>query len=207
MTPDAKTLEGLFPATTMPDSDWWTILWSDPGLVLDKLGVEPTLDVIDLCCGDGLFTAALARKARRVLAIDIDPRLLELARARVRESDMRNCEFIEANAYRLSDVVPWPADWVLIANTFHGVPDKTRLASAVARVLKPNGRFVVVNWHRRAREETTVCERPRGPKTDLRMTPEDVAAQVEPAGFRLARLVDLPPYHYGAVFDRLDTSA
>lgn len=207
MTSDAKVLEGFFPATAMPDRHWWTVLWPDPGLVLEKLGVERARDVIDLCCGDGLFTTALARTTGRVLAIDIDPRMLALARAKVTEAGVSHCEFIEADAYRLSQVVPWPADWILMANTFHGVPDKTRLASAVARVLKPSGQFVVVNWHRRAREETTVCGEPRGPKTDLRMRPEDVAAQVEPAGFRLARLVELLPYHYGAIFDRLDTPA
>jgi len=58
-------------------------------------------------------------------------------------------------------------------NTFHGVPDKSRLARAVAAVLQPNGRFAVINWHRRSREETIVLGQPRGPKTEMRMTPED----------------------------------
>ena len=32
------------------------------------------------------------------------------------------------------------------------------------------------------------------------MTPEDVRAEVEPAGFGLDRVVEFEPYHYGAVF-------
>ena len=44
---------------------------------------------------------------------------------------------------------------------------------------------------------------PRGPKTDMRMTLDDVAAVVEPAGLVFARVVELPPYHYGAVFQKL----
>ena len=63
-----------------------------------------------------------------------------------------------------------------------GVSEKGRFAGAVAAVLKPGDRFAVVNWRPRPREETTVLGRPRGPKTEMRMTPAAVAAAVEPAG-------------------------
>jgi predicted methyltransferase len=89
----------------------------------------------------------------------------------------------------------------LIANTFHGVPDKARLARAVTAMLKPGGRSVIVNWHRRPRERTTILGQPRGPQTDMRMTPEEVAMEVAPAGLRLVRTVGLPPYHYGVIFE------
>jgi hypothetical protein len=52
----------------------------------------------------------------------------------------------------------------------------------------------------RAIEETLVLGQPRGPQTG--MTPADVAAAVEPAGFILACVVELPPYHYGAIFQK-----
>lgn len=51
------------------------------------------------------------------------------------------------------------------------------------------------------REQTTVLGKPRGPATPMRMSPEAVQAVVEPAGFVLERIVELPPFHYGAVFD------
>lgn len=202
MVSGEKTIEGFFPATVMPDPNWWNALWSEPVDVLAKLGVEAGMDIVDLCCGDGLFTAALARMARHVVAIDINPHMLDLARAKVATTGAGNCEFVEGDAYEISTHVPWPADWVLIANTFHGVPDKARLARAVTAALKPGGRFVVVNWHRRPREETVVLREPRGPRTEMRMTPDDVTAVVEPAGLRLVRVVELPPYHYGAIYEK-----
>ncbi len=76
-------IEGFFPATSMPDSDWWQALWPQPGKVLADLGIEPEMTVIDLCCGDGLFAAPLARMARRVVAIDLDPEMLRIAQERV----------------------------------------------------------------------------------------------------------------------------
>jgi ubiquinone/menaquinone biosynthesis C-methylase UbiE len=186
----------------MPDFDWWEALWPDPHGVLLALGVKRNIDAIDLCCGDGLFTAPLALFARHVFAIDIDPEMLTLARRKLEAAGATNCDFIEADAYELAELIPRPVDHVLIANTFHGVPDKLRLAHSVASVLKPGGEFAVVNWHRRPREETTVLGKARGPKTEMRMEPSDVAVSVHGADLTLARVVELPPYHYGAVFCR-----
>jgi len=160
------------------------------------------MDVVDLCCGDGLFTVPLAKMARRVTAIDLDPEMVNRARARVAAAKATNCVSIVGDAYDLAALVMEPVDAVLIANTFHGVPDKQRLARAVAEVLRPGGRLSVINWHRRPREETLVLGQARGPKTEMRMESVDVVATAEPAGLKLARIVELPPYHYNAIFEK-----
>jgi SAM-dependent methyltransferase len=194
-------LEGFYPATAMPDPDWWQTLWPDPEGVVRKFGVTPGMAVVDLCCGDGLFTVALAVIARnRVYAIDIDPEMLDRAQAAVQAARAPGCQFIQGDATDLVRLVPEPVDCIFHANTFHGVPDKTGLARAAATLLKPGGRFVVVNWYPLPHEQTTVLGQPRGPKTELRMAPSDVTAAVEPADLWAAEVVDLPPYHYGAVF-------
>ena len=81
---------GFFPATTMPDADWWQALWPDPARVLVEMGVAQGMVAVDLCCGDGLFTVPLARVAKRVYAIDIDPVMLARARARLAEARAAN---------------------------------------------------------------------------------------------------------------------
>jgi len=191
---------GFFPATTMPDADWWQALWPNPAKVLAEVSVEPGMVAVDLCCGDGLFTVPLASIAKHVYAIDIDPAMLDRARARVAAAGVANCEFVVADAMTVDAVVPEPVEYVFLANTFHGIPDQLGLARAVAAMLKPEGQFAIVNWHRRPRGETVVLGKPRGPKTEMRMEPNDVAAIIKPAGLFLNRVVDLPPYHYGVVF-------
>ncbi len=190
----------LFPATSMPDADWWRALWPDPGAVLANLAIAGGGLAIDLCCGDGLFTVPLAREVQQVIAIDLDPAMLRLARRRGEVAEQKNIFYVAADACDLACIREGCMDFVLIANTFHGVPDKTRLAHAVVRVLVPGGRFAVINWHRRPREKTTVLGEPRGPGTELRMTPADLEASLHPAGLSEIRLVELPPYHYAAVF-------
>jgi ubiquinone/menaquinone biosynthesis C-methylase UbiE len=154
-----------------------------------------------------LVHIAIAKIGRAVIAIDIDGKLLETARVRLAESGWTNCVFIEANAYDLAKVLHDRVDYVFLANAFHGVPNKPRLASAVHDVLKPGGLFAVVNWHARPREETIVLGEPRGPANELRITPEETIALVQSSGLAFHRQIEVPPYHYAAVFERRSTSA
>ncbi|MER8477968.1 class I SAM-dependent methyltransferase [Mesorhizobium sp. M1163] len=195
-----STIPGLFQGTEMPTGGWWEALWPDPAGVLTAVGMKHGMDVVDLCCGDGWFTLPMARVVRQVIAIDIDADLLEVARRRLADGGASNCEFVAGGAYELARLVPRPVDFVFMANAFHGVPDRPRLARAVRATLGRAGRFAIVNWHQQPREQTTVLGEPRGPKTELRLSPGQTTAAAEASGFKLAELMDIPPYHYGAVF-------
>ena len=196
------TLPGFFTGTGMPDPGWWEALWPEPARVLAQTGVTANMTVIDLCSGDGWFTWQLAKLARAVIAIDIDAKLLATARLRLTENGLTNCQYVEADAYDLPQRIAVAVDHVFLANAFHGVPDKPRLIQAIAAVLKPAGVLAIVNWHARPREQTPVLGEPRGPATELRLTPAATIASVEPNGFTLRTVVDVSPHHYGAVFER-----
>jgi protein-L-isoaspartate O-methyltransferase len=193
----------FFEGTGMPDPGWWEALWPDPAGVLASVGIQPGMNVVDLCAGDGWFTAQIARVAARVIAVDIDPVLVELSRQRLRELGLTNCEFVAGDAYQLPNMVHQPVDFVFLANVFHGVPDRPKLVAAIRDALRPGGQLAVVNWHPRPREETSVLGEPRGPKTELRMSAAATIRDGEAGGLSLVRVVELPPYHYGAVFKRI----
>jgi SAM-dependent methyltransferase len=190
----------FFEGTEMPDTGWWEMLWPDPAGTLIRIGLERGMDVIDLCCGDGWFTLAIAKTARHVVAIDLDEAMLNAARRRLAAAGLTNCEFIAADAYEVARLAPNSVDFVLLANAFHGVPDPPRLVRAVGLVLRPGGRFAVVNWHQLRREETTILGEPRGPKTELRISPQQTITCVEAGGLTFTECVELPPYHYATLF-------
>lgn len=199
---ETERMSGFFRGTEMPDPDWWQALWSEPTRVLRDAGLVAGASAVDLCAGDGWFTLPMARVARHVIAVDIDAVLLGRARQRLSRANATNCEFKVADAFDLAKLVTEPIDFVFLANAFHGVPDQTGLSAVVATVLRPGGQFAIVNWHRRPREETVVLGEPRGPRTELRMTPDAVKALVEPSGLGLRYVADVGPYHYACVFER-----
>jgi SAM-dependent methyltransferase len=194
---------GFFQGTEMPTAGWWEALWPDPAGVLAAVGLRPGMGVIDLCSGDVWFTLQIAKVARHVCAIDIDPNLLEVARHRLAENGVTNCEFIPGDAYDIAKLTA-PADFIFLANAFHGVPDRARLAEAARTALKADGSFAIINWHKRPREETPILGDPRGPKTELRMSPEETIKSVERPGLKFMKVVEVPPYHYGFAFRRSD---
>jgi len=187
----------------MPTAGWWEALWPNPAKVLESVGLRRGMEVIDLCSGDGWFTLQIAKIAHSVTAIDIDAALLEIARHRLTEGGLTNCNFIAGDALSVAALAK-PADFVFMANAFHGVPDRARLAVAIRDAMKPDGLFAVINWHKRPRGETTVLGEPRGPRTELRLSPEETIRSFEGSGLRRVMFVEVPPYHYGIVFSRFN---
>ncbi len=187
----------------MPDPDWWQTLWPDPDRVVKDLGARSGLATLDVCCGDGRFTPALCRAVApaMVQAIDLDAGELDLARRACADENCENAEFVQADVSDLSLSIAEPQDFVFIANTFHGIPDKLMFAEGVQRILKPDGRLVIVNWHDTDRRLTTVDGKARGPTTGMRLSPKACAESIFAAGFALCNVVELEPYHYGAVFE------
>lgn len=190
----------IFPATVMPDVDWWHTLWPHPDAVIHDIGIKPDMSVLDLACGDGYFTAAIARRIQPAHVIGFDLDATMLAAAQVHCTELVNCDWILGDAMALSQLIPHKIDYVLMANTFHGVPDQVELCQQVAQVLTPAGQFAIINWHDMPREQTPVLGQPRGPKTELRMSVKQTATVLLSAGYQLDRLVELPPYHYAAIF-------
>lgn len=102
-------ISGFFQGTEMPVGDWWQALWPDPAGVLIESGLTAGAAAVDLCAGDGWFTLPMARLARRVVAIDIDGKLLQLARLRLGKAGLTNCEFVEADAFDVAKIVGSPS--------------------------------------------------------------------------------------------------
>lgn len=194
-----------FENTGQPDWDWWGRLWPTPGETLRKLGVESGDTLAEVGCGNGYFALPAARIVDpvTVYACDLDESLLAECSTLAEQQGAENIDLIHGDARQLSEHLPERVDVVLLANAFHGVEDRDALVREVEASLRPGGRFIVVNWRDRPRQETTVGGQPRGPPTDLRMSATKTEEDVIDAGdLTLERRIDLPPYHYGLAFER-----
>ena len=109
---------------------------------IKRAGISSTMHVLDLGCGVGGCSRVIAATCGcRVTAIDLTPQSIEIARKLTRRCGMdERIEFREADALALP-FADGTFDHVWCHNVTMNIPDKKKLASEVARVLKRGGRF------------------------------------------------------------------
>jgi len=96
--------------------------------------LRPGINVLELGCGTGSFTRELARSGADVVAIDVSPELLEIAKA---DCSAANVRYEIQNAYELSypDAI---FDSVVGSSVLHHLEVEDALRE-IYRVLKPSG--------------------------------------------------------------------
>lgn len=98
------------------------------------------IEVLDLCCGQGIIARALVDAGMKTTAADFSPAMLELAAARVPEA-----RIVEADAMALPfDDETYDA--ITIGFGMPHVPDPPQVLRECWRVLRPRGRLVYSAW-------------------------------------------------------------
>lgn len=100
-------------------------------------------DVLELGCGTGYFTAAVAEKNKNVLATDLSDSLLESAKTRLR--DRQNVTVQKENCMETS-FAPEAFDGVFMANLIHVVDNPSKALQECHRILRRRGRIVIVTF-------------------------------------------------------------
>lgn len=194
-----------FQNTRQPDWDWWGKLWPTPSETLRQLGLSTGDALVEIGSGNGYFTLPAARivDPEPVYALDLDASLLEELDHLAEQQKIDTIVPVHGDARSLADHMPGTVDVGLIANTFHGIETPATFVEEVIAVLTEDGRVIIVNWRDLPRETTTVAGEPRGPPTDLRISPAETREIVEGAAdVSLAQEIELPPYHYALIFQR-----
>jgi ubiquinone/menaquinone biosynthesis C-methylase UbiE len=107
--------------------------------------VKPGMTAMDVGCGTGLFSIGMAKmvgKQGRVIAVDLQQRMLDGMKRRADRAGMANR--IEAHRCEADDLgIDAQADFVLAFAMVHEVPDTKKFLGQVYACLKPNGKFFV----------------------------------------------------------------
>jgi len=108
------------------------------------LRILPPLVVADLGSGEGLVSELLARRCRKVIAVDNSERIVAYGRARARKIGLKNLEF------RLGDLQDPPiedasVDLVLLSQALHHAEDPPRALQSAWRILKPGGQVWILD--------------------------------------------------------------
>src|SRR3989442_4622606 len=114
--------------------------------VVESLGVNSGLKVLDLGCGDGTTALPAARRGADVLGVDIARNLVEAGNRRAQEHGLTNLRFREGDACNLSELAADTFDLVVSIFGAMFAPKPFDAAKEMVRVTRPGGRIVMGNW-------------------------------------------------------------
>jgi ubiquinone/menaquinone biosynthesis C-methylase UbiE/biotin operon repressor len=138
-------LAGKFGRNYVPGRSW-------QGLAETLLTLMPPMVIADLGAGEGTFSQLLARRSKKVIAIDNSEKMVEYGRELARKHGVKNLE------YRKGDLEDVPirdatVDLAFFSQALHHAQHPERAVAEASRILKPGGRIVVLDLLRHSYEE------------------------------------------------------
>jgi precorrin-6B methylase 2/mono/diheme cytochrome c family protein len=162
--------------------------------LVKALEIRDGASIADIGAGTGYFTWRLAQHAGptgRVIAVDIQQSMLDLASEAVQQHGLVNVDYVLGKE---SDP-QLPArslDMVFIAHSYHEFAEPETIMEAVRRSLKPGGRLVIVEYAKESK---------LAPASSLhKMSFDEIRSEIEPMGFDLERILDFLPMQHGLIF-------
>jgi ArsR family transcriptional regulator len=108
------------------------------------LRILPSLTVADLGSGEGLLSELLARRAKKVIAVDNSEKMVAFGAKKAKKNGLKNLEF------RLGDLENPPieansVDLVVLSQALHHAAEPAKAISSVHRILRPGGQIMILD--------------------------------------------------------------
>ncbi len=165
-------------------------------LMLANLGVKPGMTVCDIGCGNGYYTLQLAEMVGptgRVLAVDIQPEMLDMLRKRAAKAGLTNIAPIIGSPYD-PKLPEGEVDLILLVDVYHEFSHPAQMLGAMRDSLAPKGVIALLEY----REED-----PDVPIKPLhKMSKQQIMKEFPPNGFRLVKQFDRLPWQHMMFFGR-----
>lgn len=163
-------------------------------VMLASLGARPGQTVLDMGCGNGFYTLPLAKMVGakgRVLAVDIQPEMLVMLRARAEQDGVENITPILGSVHD-PRLPAESVDVALLVDVYHEFSHPEPMLAAMRQALKLKGLLVLVEFR---------AEDPNVPIQPLhKMSKEQMRKELAANGFRVAKEFDKLPWQHMMFF-------
>ena len=171
-----------------------------PELATRSFDILPGMTIADFGCGSGhwaLLLAKLVGPSGKVYAFDVQESALEATRSQAKLAHMYNIEGVRTDLEQphgstLKDAC---VDMVVLSNILFQVESKETIVKEAARVVKPGGKAIVIEW-----DET---ESLTGPPIAQRITRQETERLFLQQSFRFEKECNAGSQHYGFVFKKI----
>ncbi len=151
--------------------------WQAFGQML--LRIIPSLVVADLGAGEGLLSELLARRAKKVIAVDNSAKIVAFGANKARKNGLKNLEFRLGDLER-PPIDPRSVDLVVLSQALHHAANPDRAIAAAYELLRPGGQIMILDLLQHNFEKARELYGDRW----LGFTENDLHRWLEAAGFR-----------------------
>jgi ubiquinone/menaquinone biosynthesis C-methylase UbiE len=147
MSTESKTKAQYNRIAEIYDRRWHSYVRNTLTFLIEHVHLAGYETILDVACGTGELEKMLiaAHPQTKLVGVDISEQMLEIARSKF--VNQSNIKFLQASALAL----PFPDasfDIVVTASAFHYFSNPTAALKEINRVLKPDGRAIVLDWCR-----------------------------------------------------------
>jgi ArsR family transcriptional regulator len=116
--------------------------WQAFGQLL--LHIVPPLVVADLGSGEGLLSELLARRCKKVIAVDNSEKIVAFGAAKAKRAGLKNLEFRLGNLEE-PPIEPQSVDLAVLSQALHHAADPGKAIKAVWRIVRPGGQVMILD--------------------------------------------------------------
>lgn len=175
-------------------------MFSDPHHIVQQLSIQPGSTVADLGSGTGSFAFSAAGRVGptgNVYACEVQKDMITRIMNEARDRGIKHVHAVHANieiplGTKLRDA---SIDWVIVANTLFQIEHKDNFATEVARILKPGGSVIIIDW---SESFGNIGPHPKDVMAESETTTlfQSVGLQKSP------QVIDSGAHHYAVVFKK-----
>lgn len=169
------------------------ITFVDPSKVAGLLDLKKGESVADFGCGAGFFSFEFAKRVApdgTVYALDVLPSALEAVNSRAKTLGITNVVTKRVNLENEhgSTLAPGSMQWVILKDMLFQNEKKDIILREVARVLKSDGRALIMEWN--------PADSFVGPEKHLRVLPEKIQSLFAEARLAMDKEIPVGGFHY-----------
>ena len=109
-----------------------------------QINVLSDKEILDFGGGTGLLTLPLAKQAKSVTLVDISEKMLEQARLKAEQQEIKNIQFLEQNL--LANPLEQEFDLIVVCRVLHHMPDLDAAISLFHQHLRENGQLLLADF-------------------------------------------------------------
>src|SRR5437764_4097692 len=143
------------------------------------LRILPPLVVADLGAGEGLLSELLARRCKKVIAVDNSEKMVEFGARKAKKNGLKNLEFRRGDLQN-PPIEPESVDLVILSQALHHAEKPGEAIQAAHRMLVPGGQLLILDLSKHKFEKAHELYGDRW----LGFAESDLQRWLEAAGFK-----------------------